>query len=94
MSPAFGLRRTREPLYRVEHRQTRGEKFTIYGLLQQTTCNAKTHCPLNHVQDLSDLAGSVIRRGFSDEPQYCKVLSIWRILLSFSGGAAGALGRR
>jgi hypothetical protein len=25
------------------------------GPLQQTTRNAKTNCPLNHVQDLSDL---------------------------------------
>jgi hypothetical protein len=38
------------------HRATPGgKKLAIDGPLQQTTRNAKTHCPLNHVQGLSDL---------------------------------------
>src|SRR5215470_12420049 len=40
-----GYRGTLEPFYRVEHRQTGGEKLAIYGPLQQTARNAKTHCP-------------------------------------------------
>src|ERR1700680_1614207 len=43
-----GLRCT----YRVEHRQTAGEKLAIYRSLQQTACNPKTHYRSNHVQDL------------------------------------------